>query len=370
MAIRKLNNIVYSRLSNPRSSVISDRWKHDTTQDWEYLAKNLDGVSAELIEDEALLRLDMHISATGYLEKGAPRFTEVTGDEEMIEDGGEAETVSDSEEENKKKRALRKEKRDARALTLAAARPSASASAGSAPPSASASASASAVSVPGSSALLSSALPSASGVSMPVPGSSAPPSVSGVPVPVPGSSPPPFPTWSDPQTPTPVPGRRKLSQWSGILKRASSEEAPTTFAPLFPPSERLSPLFFPSSGIDEKQLFDKAFNIDCWSLPNDHAGKDIGERKFDKIFINIRLLVDNHAEEEVDLSFAGCGCSLGVKLNRSWQIELLEQRSACIVETIPLAAAIFWDPNFVPCPNHTLNLAKKWASRQETFPVP
>ena len=65
MAIRKLNNIVYSRLSNPRSSVISDRWKHDTTQDWEYLAKNLDGVSAELIEDKALLRLDMHISATG-----------------------------------------------------------------------------------------------------------------------------------------------------------------------------------------------------------------------------------------------------------------------------------------------------------------
>ena len=103
MAIRKLNNIVYSCLSNPRSSVISDRWKHDTTQDWENLAKNLDGVSAELIEDEALLRLDMHISATGYLEKEAPRFTEVTGDEEMIEDGGEAETVSDSEEENKKK---------------------------------------------------------------------------------------------------------------------------------------------------------------------------------------------------------------------------------------------------------------------------
>ena len=104
MAIRKLNNIVYSRLSNPRSSVISDRWKHDTTQDWENLAKNLDGVSAELIEDEALLRLDMHISTTGYLEEGAPRFTEVTGDEKMIEDGGEAETVSDSEEKNKKKR--------------------------------------------------------------------------------------------------------------------------------------------------------------------------------------------------------------------------------------------------------------------------
>ena len=310
----------------------------------------------ELIEDEALLRLGMHISANGYLEEGAPCFTEVTRDEEMIDDGGEAETVSDLEEENKKKRALYKKKRDARALSLAATRPSASASAvsvpGSAPPSASASAvsvpglsallssalpSASGVSVPvpGSSALLSSALPSASGVSVPVPGSSAPPSVSsvsgvsvpvpgsstppsvsGVLVPEPGSSPPPFPTWSDPQTPTPVLGRRRLSQWSGNLKRASSEEAPTTCAPLFPPSERPSPLLFPSSGIGKKRPFNKAFNIDCRPLADDHAGEDVGERKFDKTFINTWPLTNNHAEEEVDLSFAGCGYSLGVKLNR------------------------------------------------------
>ena len=320
----------------------------------------------------------MHISATGYLEKGPPRFTEVIGDEKMIEDGGEAETVSDSEEENQKKRALRKEKRDARALSLAATRPSASASAVSVPGSAPPSASASAVPVPGSSALLSSALPSASGVSVPVPGSSAPPSVSsvsgvsvpvpgssappsvsGVPVPVPGLYPLPFPTWSDPQTPTPIPGRQKLGQWSGILKRASSEETLTTFAPLFLPSECPSPLFFPSSGIGKKRLFDKAFNINCWPLADDHAGEDVGKRKFNKTFINTRLLTNNHAKDKVDLSFAGCGSSPGVKLNRPWQIELLEQRPACIVETIPLAAAIFWNPNFIPCPRHTLNLAKK-----------
>ena len=103
MIIQKLNNIVYSCLSNPRSSVISDQWKHDTTQDLQYLTKNLDGVSAELIEDNALLRLDMHISTTGYLKEGAPCFTKATGDEEIIEDGAEMKTVSDSEEENKKK---------------------------------------------------------------------------------------------------------------------------------------------------------------------------------------------------------------------------------------------------------------------------
>ena len=55
----------------------------------------------------------------------------------------------------------------------------------------------------------------------------------------------------------------------------------------------------------------------------------------------------------------GCGCSLAVKLNRPRQIKLLEQRPACIVETISLATAIFLVPNFVPCPRHTLNLAKK-----------
>ena len=30
-----------------------------------------------------------------------------------------------------------------------------------------------------------------------------------------------------------------------------------------------------------------------------------------------------------------------------------------MVETISLAATIFWDPNFALCPRHTLNLARK-----------
>ena len=62
----------------------------------------------------------MHISAIRYLEKWAPRFTEVIGDKEMIEDSREAEMVSNSKEENKKRRALHKEKRDAWALSLVA----------------------------------------------------------------------------------------------------------------------------------------------------------------------------------------------------------------------------------------------------------
>ena len=201
----------------------------------------------------------MHISATEYLEKGAPCFTKVTRDEEMIEDGREAETVSDSEEENKKK-GLYVKRRETRGLyhlqpllrlrlrlrlrllclchghPLLSTLPSASGVLMPVPGSSALLSSdfpsASGVSVPvsGSSALLLSALPSTSDVSMPVPGlsalssmsfmsgvsvlvprSSAPPSMSDVPVPVPGLSSPPFLIWSDPQTPTPVPGRQRLS---------------------------------------------------------------------------------------------------------------------------------------------------------------
>ncbi len=377
--------------------MISDKWKFDTTQDWEFLAKNFDQVSNELIAEADLLRLDIYISAPGYLEEGRPRFTEVMEEykEESNRDDAEEEPT-DSEEEAIKKKAQCKEKRDARTASLAVPRsfrclpvpgssapPSPSASGvrvpGSSAPSASSapvpgsstppspsgrlpvpgssaappgssapppgssappSPSASGVRVPGSSA------PSASGV--PVPGSSAPsspfgclpmpgssaPSPSGC-LPVPGSSPP-FPNWSSPQTPTLVPGKRRLGQWDRIIKRASSEEALPTFARLLPPMERPSPPLFPSNSPGEKRLFDKAFNLDSRPLADDRTG------------------------EEVDLSFAGYQCPPAVKANRLWQQELLDRKLVCIVEAIPLAMAIFWDlGNFVLCARHTLNLAKK-----------
>ncbi len=47
-------------------------------QDWEFLAKNFDQVSNELIAEKDLLRLDVHISAPGYLEEEKPCFTKVT----------------------------------------------------------------------------------------------------------------------------------------------------------------------------------------------------------------------------------------------------------------------------------------------------
>ncbi len=37
----------------------------------------------------------------------------------------------------------------------------------------------------------------------------------------------------------------------------------------------------------------------------------------------------------------------------------MNSKAVCMVEAIPLAAAIFWDPNFLLCPKHTLKLVKK-----------
>ena len=96
--------------------------------------------------------------------------------------------------------------------------------------------------------------------------------------------------------------------WSGKIKKAALEE-------VFLPRVSLFPLLFPPSGI--------------------------GKRKFNKTIINTWLLTDNHAKEEVNLSFARCRCPPAIKLNRPSQIEILKQRPGCIVKIISLATATF-----------------------------
>lgn len=60
------------------------------------MAKILDGISIELIENKTLLRLNMYISTTRYLEKGTPHITEVNEDNKEINiDDGEAKILSD-----------------------------------------------------------------------------------------------------------------------------------------------------------------------------------------------------------------------------------------------------------------------------------
>lgn len=87
-AIRRLNNTIAKRLCEPRPSIISDKWRHDTSQDWHLLSLPESADSwTDLIPDKVLVGLKMHISALGYLEGGASRFTDVTeglGQEEEL----------------------------------------------------------------------------------------------------------------------------------------------------------------------------------------------------------------------------------------------------------------------------------------------
>ena len=81
------------------------------------------------------------------------------------------------------------------------------------------------------------------------------------------------------------------------------------------------------------------------------------KRLFDMTFINSRPLAANHITKEVDLSYGECGCPAQVKLNRSWQLKLLDCKPIYIMEVIPLVAALFWDPLFTLCLCHTIKLA-------------
>lgn len=65
------------------------------------------------------------------------------------------------------------------------------------------------------------------------------------------------------------------------------------------------------------------------------------KQTFDIAFINSRLLADNYTWEKLDLNFAKYSCPTAIKLNRLWQLELLNFKSVYIMETIPLAATIF-----------------------------
>ena len=136
-----------------------------------------------------------------------------------------------------------------------------------------------------------------------------------------------FLTLYSPKTPTPnlTAGRRKLddtdSGWSGRSKRASLQEL--------------------YSGRIKRAALEEAFLLKAPLFLLLFPFSDISKGKPNKTFINTRPLANNHAKKGIDLSFAVCGYPLAVKLNRSWQKELLERRLTYIIETILLVAAIF-----------------------------
>ncbi len=71
IVIWKLNNIMINQLINLKSSVLSDKWQFNTSQDWEVLEDDFDSVSSETIPDAILRALGFYYSLD-YLKKGAP----------------------------------------------------------------------------------------------------------------------------------------------------------------------------------------------------------------------------------------------------------------------------------------------------------
>ena len=109
-------------------------------------------------------------------------------------------------------------------------------------------------------------------------------------------------------------GRQKLIKLNRREKRARLEKLALVFIFLLS-SKPL--LFFPASHIGKKRSFNKAFDINSWSLAKNQFGED------------------------VDLSFTGCQYLSTVKANRAWQLELLNAKTVYMIEAISLAIAIF-----------------------------
>ena len=112
------------------------------------------------------------------------------------------------------------------------------------------------------------------------------------------------------------------------------------------------------------ELFHPFLALDMLNFDNNNnlynpTNNNKRKRDFNTAFINSRPLAGNYNQKEVDFSFTDCGCSNVVKLNRSWQLDLLDLTLVCIIEAILLAATQIWDPIFVACPCHTMKLVFK-----------
>ena len=69
MAIWKLNNIMINWLTNSQPSIFPDKWRFDTSQDWDVLGDDFDSVSLETIPDATLQTLVFTIPPWVILQK-------------------------------------------------------------------------------------------------------------------------------------------------------------------------------------------------------------------------------------------------------------------------------------------------------------
>lgn len=110
--------------------------------------------------------------------------------------------------------------------------------------------------------------------------------------------------------------------------------------------QSLSNKFWPY--ISTSSTFYYLFSTPDLDLNNNNKCKQI----FDIVFINSHLLVSNHIIKQVDMSFVIYRYPAIIKLNRCWQLDLLDPKLVYIIKAIPLTIGLFWDLIFVLCPCH------------------
>ena len=329
---------------NPRLSVLLNKWCFNLSQNWKILILDFDSFSTDNIADKTLQALGFHISAIGYLEKGFPRFTDITELELNTEPAvvnNLSQIVTNFEEEVVKKKNKHVAKRKERLTKLYAPIGSFMSL------------------YPESSSLL---LPCF--VSAPMP--------TCVPALIPALI---FHT----RSPTILSSRYvpTLVSYLGsptiLMSRHTlvfRHEIPALLLSLLSVLGLPLLLQFLSIKIFKQFLSDKP-----WLCVSTSAAKPFcpflafgaynptnnNERKrgFNTAFINSYSLAHNYNHKEMHLSFAGCRCLDVVKLNKLWQLNLLDPKLVCIIKAISLAATLFWDYTFTPYSYHTMKLAFK-----------
>lgn len=105
IAIWKLNNIMINWLANPRLSMLLDKWRFDTSLDWEVLENEFNSVSSKTMPYATLQALGFHYSLLDYLEKRAVWFINITDKPKLaIKPEDNNQPITDSEDEKVKKR--------------------------------------------------------------------------------------------------------------------------------------------------------------------------------------------------------------------------------------------------------------------------
>ena len=99
--------------------MLPDKWRCDTSQDWEVLEDNFDSVNSKTIPDATLQALAFYHSPLKYFEEKAPRFVDVTDKLELaIEPKVDNQPITDFKNEKVRKGLKRAAKRKARRNNL------------------------------------------------------------------------------------------------------------------------------------------------------------------------------------------------------------------------------------------------------------